>query len=103
MDDVNAGVDNVKEGEEFYKESKQLFKGAALTLRKWVSNSVELQEVIDDYEKKLNKEKEGEKEKGANETANETRETKMLGTPWNVRNDELTFNLREEKKSKWIK
>ena len=95
VDDVNAGVDNVKEGEKFYKDSKQLFKGAGLNLRKWVSNSAELQEVIDDYEETMNKEKEEGKKKSADETANETKETKVLGIPWNVRNDELKFNLRE--------
>ena len=51
VDDFNSTVHNVTEGEELYKKIKLRFLDASFNVRKWKTNSLELQIYIDKMEK----------------------------------------------------
>ena len=68
VDDLNTGVKNDQEGFKFYKESKEIFLKAGLNLRKWITNSTKLQEMINRNEKTLNVETQDLDEKSYAET-----------------------------------
>ena len=47
VDDVIIGVNNENQAYEFYKDSKSLMKCGGFNLRKYVTNSATLQDLID--------------------------------------------------------
>ena len=48
VDDIVTGVNSTEEALEFYKKSENLFKLGGFNLRKFLSNSDEVQSLIDE-------------------------------------------------------
>ena len=53
VDDFNSTVHNVTEGEQLYKKIKLRFLDASFNVRKWKTNSLELQNYIDKMERSI--------------------------------------------------
>ena len=51
VDNVCVGVNSVEEGLQFYKEAKDIFKGASMNLREWTSNCDEFLDHLPEKEK----------------------------------------------------
>ena len=71
VDNILAQCETVEKGEVFYKEAKEIFKGAKMNLREWYTNSPEL------------------RKKFATEDRGEGHETTMLGIQWDTDKDEI--------------
>ena len=73
VDDLNTGVDSVQEGLCFYNKAKDLLSHASFNLRKFRSNSTELEMLI-------------------NKTNSTQDKVKVLGILWDKNTDELIYN-----------
>ena len=51
VDDITSGTESVMKGKEFYKKSKTIMSEGGIALRKWTTNSQELQKYFDFNEK----------------------------------------------------
>ena len=104
MDDIVFGASDEENAYELYLESRKMFKDGGFNLCKFVSNSAQLQERMDNEEKGLNAEKQ---ELG--DTSDETYtkatlgsmqkvrsgEQKVLGVRWDVATDHIVFSLTD--------
>ncbi|PIO71824.1 integrase core domain protein [Teladorsagia circumcincta] len=89
VDNVFYGVNTVQEGQQFYEDSKALFRDAGMNLRDYVSNNHQLNQFI--------KEKEDSKI---------DERSKILGITWNTTSDELELgfpNIIEDESMPWTK
>ena len=77
VDDSSSGCESVSEGKEFYEKCMSVSSSGGFHLRKWVTNSKELQGFFDDKE-----------EKEAQETMK-----KFLRVLWDVESDEFVFSF----------
>ena len=84
MDDNVSGKQNDKEAFEFYLFCKSVSNEGSFNLRKWLTNSENLQERINDYE--INYFGESEKQKIENKH-------KILGVTWLIKEDYLLFDF----------
>ena len=82
VDDLNAGSNELSEAYEFFCKSKERLKDASFNLRKFQSNSSELEEII--------RNKFGEEE---NPKMND--KNKILGIIWDKAQDKLCFDFNE--------
>ena len=82
VDDLNACSTDIVEAYEFFCKSKERLKEASFNLRKFQSNSVELEDMV--------RNQFGEKENPKTEN-----ESKILGVIWDKINDELSFDFNE--------
>ena len=53
VDNVCVGVNSVEEGLQFYKEAKDIFKGASMNLREWTSNCDEFLDHLPEKEREM--------------------------------------------------
>ena len=83
VDDFNSTVQNVTEGEELYKKIKLRFLDASFHVRKWKTNSLELQNYIDKMENSISP---------GSEIQNNDK-TKVLGIEWDTINDYLIYSF----------
>ena len=81
VDDFTSGAETVEEGFNIYKGTKQLMKKGGFNLRKWHSNSVDLQERIDQLE-------------NANQSQPYSTPVKILGISWDTKNDTFYFESK---------
>ncbi|XP_055308887.1 uncharacterized protein LOC129572810 [Sitodiplosis mosellana] len=77
VDDYSGGAETVDEALSILREMKQAFDEYGFNLRKIVSNSPELLEAIPECDKEQN-----------------VSIVKVLGIPWNPKNDEFVFNIK---------
>lgn len=105
VDDFASGKDSVKDGFEFYRKLKLRFREGGFNMRKWASNSQELTELIKKEEaailttpkpfpevtltSKSNVVEDG----SSNNAVNEETLIKVMGVPWDQREDNLKFDL----------
>ena len=75
VDDSTSGCSTVDEGKMFYNKSMSILSAGGFVLRKWVTNSKELQEFFN--------EKEG--------SESDIRSKKVLGVEWDLESDEFVF------------
>ena len=96
VDDSATGCGSVVEGVDFYEKAKRILGEGGFVLRKWMSNSVELQSFFD--------EKEGVKHDAVQEdisfcesqfTSKASSFTTVLGVEWDKSTDEFVFNFGE--------
>ena len=85
VDDFNSTVDNVTQGEELYKKIKLRFLDASFNVRKWKTNSLELQNYIDKMERSIS---------ASSDTQNSDK-TKVLGIAWDTINDYLVYSFED--------
>ena len=85
VDDFNSTVQNVTEGEELYKKIKLRFLDASFNVRKWKTNSLELQNYIDKMEKSISP---------SLEIQNNDK-TKVLGIEWDTINNYLIYSFED--------
>ena len=85
VDDFNSTVDNVTEGEELYKKIKLRFLDASFNVRKWKTNSLELQNYIDKMQRSISP---------SSEIQNKDK-TKMSGIKWDTINDYLIYSFED--------
>ena len=85
VDDFNSTVHHVKEGEELYKKIKLRFLDASFNVRKWKTNSLELQNYIDKMERSISP---------SSDTQNSDK-TKVLGIAWDTINDYLVYSFED--------
>ena len=85
VDDFNSTVHNVKEGEELYKKIKLRFLDASFNVRKWKTNSLELQNYIDKMERSISPSSDIKKND----------KTKVLGIEWDIINDYLIYSFED--------
>ena len=85
VDDFTSGASTIGEGFEIYQKAKSLMKSGGFNLRKWKTNSVSLQNRIDqvEFDPVLNQKPEPDKL------------VKILGLSWNVNEDEFCYDLQE--------
>ena len=91
--DLTSGINSLKEGVVLYEFTKSCMKEANFELRKWQSNCKKLIEYINEREgivedvigisEHLNRDK----------MNSEKDDSKVLGVPWDVDSDELTFDV----------
>ena len=81
VDDFTCGAGTVEEGFSIYKGAKQLMKRGGFNLRKWHSNSVDLQQRIDQLE-------------NANKSQSYSTQVKILGISWDTNNDSFYFESK---------
>ena len=77
VDDSTSGCNTVDEGKAFYEKSMSIMSSGGFVLRKWVTNSKELQSFFN--------EKEGKE--------SQIRFQKVLGVEWDLELDEFVFNF----------
>ena len=80
VDDLLTGTDNVQEGFELYKDSKELMAKGAFNLCKWHSNFSELLQLINNKEESIAQ----TKTEKANGVVEEEALVKTLGVCWNT-------------------
>ena len=101
VDDYSGGEVDVGKGKILYRQLKDLFHDAGFNLRKWNSNSEELQGFIDEEEKV-----QIEYDNGAYAQDDRTysdvtlnamlhEDSKVLGVKWNQQSDELLVDLKK--------
>ena len=83
VDDVITGADSIGEAFELYSQAKEIFRKGGFNLRKFLSNSLQLQTRIN------------EAEQLPHPTEFEREEVKVLGVIWDTLNDTLVFDLSE--------
>lgn len=81
VDDCPSGSASLSEAKEFYEKSSSILKSGGFLLRKWNTNSKELQTFFD--------EKESPESKGS------SRLKKVLGVEWDLDSDEFVFRFGE--------
>ena len=81
VDDCPSGTSNLSEAKVFYEKSSSILNSGGFLLRKWNTNSRELQQFFD--------EKESPELKGS------SRLKKVLGVEWNLDSDEFVFRFGE--------
>jgi len=79
VDDCPSGSSTLSEAKEFYEKSSSVLKSGGFLLRKWNTNSKELQTFFD--------EKESPESKGS------SRLKKVLGVEWDLDSDEFVFRF----------
>ncbi len=104
VDDFVGSVDNVQEGFEVYKASKEIMKAGGFNLTKWKTSDQELQKLIENEENKTNMNKISiETQKSVQEddesfvkttlgsqTSVDTKDkSKILGLNWSIKTDEF--------------
>ena len=82
VDDLDAGADSVSEGFQFYNKCKERLAEASFNLRKFQSNSAELESLVTERY-------------GENDNPVIEKETKVLGLTWNKKEDNLCFYFDE--------
>ena len=99
VDDIISGAKSVDDAYLLYKESKSLLKEGGFNLRKFITNSSQLQERIDEDEGVLHACKNPELEEtytrstlGTNQSLR-SGEQKILGVRWNVFADQLVIDV----------
>ena len=105
VDDFLGGTDSVEEGFKLYKTSKTIMNSGSFRLRKWVSNSPELSELICNEEnteierhntKIIEDDQTFTKESfGPKTIYDEKTKTKVLGLNWDISSDEFYFDFNE--------
>ena len=85
VDDFNSTVQNVTEGEELYKKIKLRFLDASFNVRKWKTNSLELQNYIDKMEKSIS----------PSLKIQNNDKTKVLGTEWDTKNNYFIYSFED--------
>ena len=102
VDDTVSGAGTEKDAYQLYKESKDLLRQGGFNLRKFVTNSRQLQKEIDDSEAKVNGNSPSAK---TDETYNKSTlgatqkmcpgEYKVLGVCWSVGTEQFVFDVNE--------
>ena len=102
VDDVVSGAGNEEDAYQLYTESKDLLRCGGFNLRKFVTNSSQLQKRINDSELKVNSDSASSKtdETYAKSTLGTTQrmspgEHKVLGVCWDVSTDQFIFDVNE--------
>lgn len=105
VDDVVSGAENDDEAYQLCIESKRMLKTGGFNLRKFVTNSNQLQEKIDSPDGSLNKDSTSSKVPTLEETYTKTTlgnthnltagEQKVLGVRWNVAADHLVLDVND--------
>ena len=100
VDDIVTGADTEEAAFDLYTQSKELFRRGGFNLRKFLSNSNELQQRIDHAEGVLPSLQNDVEETYAQATLGTTHtrsveEHKILGVPWNPISDCLIFDVTE--------
>ena len=85
VDDFNSTVHNFTEDEELYKKIKLRFLDARFNVRKWKTNSLELQNYIDKMERSISPSSDIKKND----------KTKVLGIEWDIINDYLIYSFED--------
>ena len=85
VDDFNSTIQNFTEGEELYKKIKLRFLNASFNVRKWKTNSLELQNYFDKMDKSIS---------ASSEIQNNDK-IKVLGIRWDTINDHLIFSFED--------
>ena len=108
VDDITFGADNVKETYGLYKKSKSWLADGGFNLRKFVSNSPELQKMIDteeyqretpsavnngDCEQNITSEDESYTKTTLGDKQNSPEILKVLGLQWRSAEDHLVFDI----------
>ena len=100
MDDIITGADTEEEAFDLYTQSKDIFRRGGFNLRKFISNSRELQQQIN-YNEGTRQCSQSETEEsyadatlGVTPTLN-AGERKILGVAWNPTSDRLNFDFAE--------
>ena len=105
VDDLIAGVDDIKQGFDLYKKAREIMAAGSFNLRKWKSNSAELWRKIQEFNR-------GESTKstvnqstpetaldctliGLDKSHAESESTRLLGVMWNNIFDEFLFCFSE--------
>ena len=81
VDDLNTGANSVQEGYCFYTKANNVLSQASFNLRKFQSNSTDLETLVHGYENDIAKEN-----------------VKVLGILWNKKSDEIIFNFEKHLK-----
>ena len=81
VDDCSSGCATISEAKEFYRKSSSILKSGGFVLRKWITNSKELQTFFEKRESPESKGSSGLK--------------KVLGIEWDLSSDEFVFRFRE--------
>lgn len=79
IDYLSSGADNVTEAYKFFNKAKKRFATASFNLRKFQSNSVELENAVSDDFTRLHL---------------TDAQTKVLGITWDKRSDQIVFDLQ---------
>ena len=79
VDDFTSGAQTVEEGFNIYQKARYLMKQGGFNLRKWRTNSKNLQQKINLMQ--------GE--------SSESQEVRLLGVKWNTERDEFQFDFKE--------
>ena len=108
MDDLLTGEDNDQMAFAIYKRAKKLMSEGGFNLRKWKTNSQQLQETINKEERVTksncqNVSKDNNKtsvqsstpDSSSNTSCNDDVFVKVLGMNWNTHSDEVIFSISE--------
>ena len=101
VDDLVTGCDDVESAHEFYLKSKLRLAAAGFKLRKFVTNSPELRDLIANDETSSDSPHTEEDQSYAKASLGVKVDdgrpgiTKVLGVQWNVHQDQLEFDMRE--------
>ncbi len=85
MDDSMDSVSSVEAGKLLYRQLMNLWKGAGMTARKWLSNSADVMEEIPESERAMK----------INIDNDPLPTVKTLGVMWDANTDEFSFNTSE--------
>ena len=99
VDDLSGGENTEDDGFRLYNETKEIFAGAGMNMRKWITSSESLSRRIKECELEPADATE-DSETYVSEQLNreEKSATKVLGVPWDTNSDELLFTLDVLKK-----
>ena len=99
VDDLSGGENSEDDGFRLYSETKEIFAGAGMNMRKWITSSKSLSRRIKECESETAGATE-DSETYVSEQLNreEKSATKVLGVPWDTDSDELFFTLDVLKK-----
>ena len=89
VDDIITGADTDEEAYELYVQAKEIFRQGGFNLRKFLSNSTELQTKINETESASDS-----NSPPINATTNQG-DVKVLGITWNPNSDSLKFDFSE--------
>lgn len=105
VDDVITGADSEEAAFDLYAQAKNLFRQGGFNLRKFLTNSPELQQRINQVEGTMQTEPDNPKLSYSDETyakaklgtpsTSEAGEHKILGVTWNASDDCLTFDVSD--------
>ena len=105
VDDIVTGADSEEAAFDLYAQAKDMFRGGGFNLRKFLTNSRELQQQIDSAEGMQHVEPDVPKLIYSDETYAKVMlgtspnkgvgEHKILGVPWNTNSDSLLFDASE--------